>query len=90
MGGCFTPFLNLKAIVSLSKTCKSFYQLLNHPPVWQDLLTRFFTQPRLEYPMEFQQAPKLLFRTLEAERRLKESQETYMKVAHWKSEGYWH
>lgn len=90
MGGCFTPFLDLKSIFSLSKTCKSLYGLLNRAPVWQDLLTRFFTQPREIYPVEFQQTPKLLFRTLQAEKKLKETQESYMKVAKWKSEGYWH
>jgi len=89
-GGCFTPFLDLKSIVSLSKTCKSLYERLNCPPIWQDLLTRFFTQPREIYPVEFQQAPKLLFRSLQAEKQLKETQEAYIKVARWKSEGYWH
>lgn len=86
MGGYFTPFFSVKSIVSLSQACKSFYNLLNRPPVWQDLLTRFFSQPRETFPVEFQNSPKLLFRTLQVEKELK--QEAYRKVARWKAEGY--
>ena len=89
MGGCFTPFLNLKSIVSLSKTCKSFYELLNRPPVWQDLLARFYSQPRETYPVEFQNTPKLLFRTLQAEKKLQEEREAFRKAIEWKSDGFY-
>jgi hypothetical protein len=89
VGGYFTPFLNLYSIISLSKTCKSIYQLLSRPLVWQNLLSAYFSQSREEYPLEFQQSPKLLFRVHYVERREKK-READRKAQASRDNGYYH